>query len=115
MKYGALVPMVRHEIRRLGGVIDRERYGRHLVIYWSIGEAKRDHRGAPLDLELAHAEQCARPGSPERQGGPCMTQSTYPDAPGWIDETTSRTPRTQLPTMRIRCARRPLSFSRTRR
>lgn len=41
MKYGALIPMVRHEIRRLGGVIDRERYGRHLVIYWSIGEAKR--------------------------------------------------------------------------
>ena len=40
MKHGALAPMVREEIARLGGAIERERVGRHLVIYWAIGGRK---------------------------------------------------------------------------
>lgn len=36
----ALVEPVRAEILRLGGIIDRLRQGRHVVIYWSIAGRK---------------------------------------------------------------------------
>lgn len=39
-RHDALVPPVKAEILRSGGVIDRERVGRHNVIYWSIGGRK---------------------------------------------------------------------------
>jgi hypothetical protein len=35
-----LVEPVRAEILRLGGAIDRQRSGRHVVIYWSIAGRK---------------------------------------------------------------------------
>jgi hypothetical protein len=35
-----LVEPVRSEILRLGGVIDRLRLGRHVIIYWSIAGRK---------------------------------------------------------------------------
>jgi hypothetical protein len=39
-RHGEFIPSVRAEIRRLGGAIDRERRGRHFVIYWSIDVRK---------------------------------------------------------------------------
>jgi hypothetical protein len=65
--YGRLIAPVRAEIQRLGGAIDRERKGRHHVIYWSIS-AKRFMTVVPLTssnfhmLEnvLSHVRQCAR-------------------------------------------------------
>jgi hypothetical protein len=40
MRNGELAKRVRSEIQRYGGVIDRERQNRHIVIYWSIGSRK---------------------------------------------------------------------------
>ena len=36
----ALVEPVQAEIRRVGGVVNRQRTGRHVVIYWSIAGRK---------------------------------------------------------------------------
>ena len=35
-----LVKPVRAEIHRAGGVVDRQRTGRHVVIYWTIADRK---------------------------------------------------------------------------
>jgi hypothetical protein len=66
-RYGEFIPPVRAEIRRLGGAIDRERKGRHFVIYWSIGAEKfltivplTSCNFHMLDNVLSHVRQCAR-------------------------------------------------------
>jgi hypothetical protein len=40
MRAGELADLVRTEIQRRGGVIDRERRNRHVILYWSIGRRK---------------------------------------------------------------------------
>jgi hypothetical protein len=67
MRTGELANLVRSEIKRHGGVIDRERENRHIVIYWSIDLAKfmiviPRHGSAPRLVANATAEvrRCAR-------------------------------------------------------
>jgi hypothetical protein len=40
MRTGERIKLVCAEIRRLGGVIERQRQGRHMVIYWALGPHK---------------------------------------------------------------------------
>jgi hypothetical protein len=62
MRTGELADIVRAEIKRRGGVIDRERQNRHIVIYWSIGQHKfmttvaRCRSAAPRLVKNAMAE-----------------------------------------------------------
>ena len=68
MRTGELAKLVRAEIKRRGGVIDRERNSRHVVIYWSIGSRKmmtvvpRCGSAEPRSIANATAEvrRCAR-------------------------------------------------------
>jgi hypothetical protein len=54
-----LVEPVRAEIRRMGGAIDRERLGRHVVIYWSIA-GRKCMTVVPLTSSDWHALENAR-------------------------------------------------------
>ena len=70
MRTGELAELVRTEIKQRGGVIDRERENRHIVIYWSIGIRKfmtvvpRCRSGERRAIANATAEvrRCARAG-----------------------------------------------------
>jgi len=70
MRTGELAQLVRAEIKQRGGVIDRERKNRHVIIYWSIGARKfmtvvpRCGSSEPRSIANATADvrRCARAG-----------------------------------------------------